>query len=323
MSEFSIINKYFTESTKARADIVLGIGDDCAIFRPCADFEYLISVDAFLEKVHFPSCTSPEDVGYKALAVSLSDVAAMGGDPIWVTMALAMPQQNEAWLAGFSQAFVELAEDYNVQLIGGDTTRGPLGVVVQIAGQVPVGRAITRCGASPGDIIYVTGVIGEAGLGLKIINNEVSVENEWSQALLRRLNRPEPRVRLGSALRGVASAAIDISDGLLQDLQHILDKSHVGAIIHVHQIPISIHYQNILDTLGGWQVPLSSGDDYELCFTIPPENQWEIESLAVKAGCALTRIGEITRERNLVCLSSEGQVLPMTKSGFDHFQTKN
>jgi len=313
--------KNILRNQQKRADIVLGIGDDCAIFRPCADFEYLISVDAFLEKVHFPSCTSPEDVGYKALAVSLSDVAAMGGDPIWVTMALVMPQQNEAWLAGFS--FAELAEDYNVQLIGGDTTRGPLGVVVQIAGQVPVGRAITRCGANPGDIIYVTGVIGEAGLGLKIINKEVSIEHECSQALLRRLNRPEPRVQLGSALRDVASAAIDISDGLLQDLQHILNKSHVGAIIHVHQIPISIHYQNILDTLGGWQVPLSSGDDYELCFTVSPEHQWKIESLAVKAGCALTRIGKITRERDFVCLSSEGQVLPMTKSGFDHFQTKN
>lgn len=319
MSEFSIIKKYFTGSTKARSDIVLGIGDDCAIFRPCADFEYLISVDAFLENIHFPSCTSPQDVGYKALAVSLSDVAAMGGDPIWVTMALAMPQQNDAWLAGFAQAFAELAEQYNVQLIGGDTTRGPLGVVVQIAGQVPVGGAITRRGANPGDVIYVTGVIGDAGLGLKIINNEVSIDNELSQPLLNRLNRPEPRVQLGRALRDVASAAIDISDGLLQDLQHILDNSHVGAIIHVNQIPISIHYQNILDTLDGWQVPLSSGDDYELCFTVPPENQWKIESLAVSAGCALTRIGEITREQGLVCLSSDGQELPIIKSGFDHF----
>jgi len=287
----------------------VGIGDDCALLRPDAGLELAVTTDMLVEGRHFLPGADPEALGHKALAVNLSDLAAMGAAPRWVTLALALPATDERWLAAFARGFFALAERYGVDLVGGDTTRGPvLTINVTALGEVPSGVALYRAGARPGDDIWVSGELGGAALALA--HPELA-------AVAARLHRPEPRVELGERLRGLARAAIDVSDGLAGDLGHILERSHVGAVIEYERIPRPAAF-------GGFRelerdCVLSGGDDYELAFTAAQAQRGEIESLGRELKLPLARIGAIqSGPAKLVVLDAAGK--PMAhRGGFDHF----
>ena len=319
MSEFDIIQRYFTRKTNSDPALILGIGDDAALLHVPAGMELAVSVDTLVAGVHFPADTHPTDIGYKALAVSLSDMAAMGAEPRWATLALTLPEADESWLENFSKGFFELADRYGVQLIGGDTTRGPLAITVQIHGLVPAGTALRRSAARPGDLIYVTGELGDAGLALLLLQEKISVSAEQAAQAMTRLNRPEPRVKAGLALRGIAHAAIDLSDGLVADLGHILKASGVGATLHMERLPLSPAVTSVLDQAGGWNLPLSSGDDYELCFTVPPANQARLLATLEDFSCVCTCIGVIEIAPGLRCKLPNGELFEPAHAGYQHF----
>jgi len=289
----------------------MGVGDDCALLRPDAGLDLAVTTDMLVEGRHFLPDAEPRALGHKALAVNLSDLAAMGAAPRWATLSLALPAADEAWLGAFSEGFFALAERHGVDLIGGDTTRGPLLVIsVTALGEVPSGLALYRGGARPGDDIWVSGELGGAALAL--------VHPEIREAALR-LHRPEPRVELGERLRGLAHAAIDVSDGLAGDLQHILERSQVGAMVHYAHVPRSAAFAKLDDQDLERDCVLSGGDDYELLFTAARERRAELEALSGELGIALTRIGAIRKGApELVVLDSQGK--PMAhRGGFDHF----
>ncbi len=319
MSEFGLIRRHFADLGATRADVVLGVGDDAALVQVPAQRQLVLAVDTLLAGVHFPENTPAEAIGHKALAVNLSDLAAMGAEPAWAILALSLPHVDEAWLAAFCRGFHCLAQQHGVRLVGGDTTRGPLAVTVQISGFVTPGRALRRSGARVGDFIYVTGPVGDAGLGLKLALGELDLPPQQAEACLRRLHRPSPRVSEGQALLGLASAAIDISDGLLADLGHILQASGVGARLWAEHLPLSQVLRQRLSALGGWRFPLTAGDDYELCFTAPPERAGMCEDLLRQWGWGGARIGVIEAERGLRWESVSGQVQTVQVGGYDHF----
>ncbi len=303
LSEFELIRKYFARPARSA---VFGVGDDCALLRPAAGMELAVSTDLLLEGRHFRAGAEPRALGHKALAVNLSDMAAMGAAPRWATLALALPSADEAWIAAFAGGFYALAERYRVELIGGDTVQGPLAVCVTILGEVPAGLALFRAGAAPGDDIWVSGELGGAALGL--VQPEVS-------AALKRLNEPEPRVELGERLRGLASAAIDVSDGFAQDLGHVLERSGVGAVVHYDSLPKFPADDPSVQR----RCVLSGGDDYELVFTASQEHRARIDALAREIGVALARVGSIQRgDAKLVVLDAQGRPMPVER-GFDHF----
>lgn len=316
LKEFDLIEDFFAGLTQKRTDVDLGIGDDAALCRVPPGMQLAISVDTLVEGVHFPLNTAARAIGHKALAVNLSDMAAMGAEPAWVTLALTCPQVSETWLRNFSQGFGELARAHGLQLIGGDTTRGPLSLSVQIMGLVPQGQALCRHGAQPGDLIYVTGTLGDAGAGLASLSSELGLNAEALDFVRQRLDCPTPRVAAGLALRGIASSAIDISDGLLADLGHILQRSGgLGATLKLDALPLSTALQQLpLQQAQNWA--LSAGDDYELCFTISPQQQAKLAELL--SDTAHTCIGEISAEPGLFSLQN-GQRQPLTKQGFQHF----
>jgi len=316
LSEFQLINKYFARQRIRRGDVVLGIGDDAALLRVPPGMELAVAIDAMVEGRHFPVGTDPFSIGHKVLAVNLSDMAAMGADPAWATLAISLPEANEAFVAGFTEGLFSLAHQFGVELVGGDTVRGPLMAVVQMHGFVPAGKGIKRNGAFPGDAIYVTGTLGDAGVALnKILNHE-----PCSDALRQRLERPEPRVREGISLRGIASAAIDVSDGLVADLGHILDSSGVGATLEVDALPLSSHLLDVVaDPEMQWQYALASGDDYELCFCVSPHRESMLLNMAQSWPCGLTRIGTIDSEAGLRLKRRDGSPFELKAHGFDHF----
>lgn len=332
-SEFDLIRRYFTEPAGGRADVQLGIGDDAAVLRPPLGMELVAAIDTLVAGVHFPPDTDAESIGHKALAVNLSDLAAMGAEPAWAMLALTLPQADERWLAGFARGFFALARAHNVALIGGDTTRGPLTVSVQIQGFVPPGAAFRRGGARPGDVIYVTGTLGDAGLAL-LLGREPGIGSPDTRAYLRRrLDRPQPRVQEALRLRGLAQAAIDVSDGLLADLGHILEASGVGATLDLAQLPLSPAFRAGLDALSAAAHPvlrqftsglawadlaLSSGDDYELCFTVSPHQRVQMDALTA-AGLPCTCIGAIDAEPGLRCRLADGSPYQPPRCGYDHF----
>lgn len=316
MSEFDLISSYLSKIGSRRDDVILGVGDDAALVAPKAGQQLAIALDTLISGVHFPVNTTPEDIAYKALAVNLSDLAAIGADPVWATLALTLPDSDESWLKAFAAGFDQLARQHDVQLIGGDTTRGPLSISVQVAGEVPPGKALRRDGGKPGDKLYVTGTIGDAGLGLKSVFGEVADELVFATA---RLNRPSARVHEGLALRGIASACIDVSDGLLADLQHILDASHCGAIMAVYDVPLSEEVSSHFELLEGWPGVLNAGDDYELCFTVPPSHEPELLQVAEQWDCPIRCIGELCEGRGIRCVDKNGQTLSLTTHGYDHF----
>lgn len=302
-SEFEIIQRYFSRPVR---HTLLGVGDDAALLRPDTGAELAVATDVLLEGRHFAKGADPRLLGHKALAVNLSDMAAMGATPRWALLALALPTADEAWLAAFADGFYALAERFDVDLIGGDTTRGPLMICVTILGEAPAGLALLRGGAKPGDDIWVSGELGGAAFALHDAGNA---------AAARRLHQPEPRVGLGERLRGIANAAIDVSDGFAQDLGHLLERSGVGALVHFALLPKFPCDDAQLQQ----RCVLAGGDDYELVFTAPQTARRELEALSVSLRLALTRVGSIQAgEAKLQLLDALGRPMAAGR-GFDHF----
>jgi len=315
VNEFDLIRRYFAERGVRRADVPLGIGDDAALLTPPPGQSLAVTIDTLHCGVHFDAGIPPADLGHKALAVNLSDLAAMGAEPAWATLALSLPQADEAWLAAFAEGFFALAGRHGVQLVGGDTTRGPLSVTVQMQGFVPQEKALTRSGAEPGDHVFVTGSLGDAGAGLAIEQGRLEFAGPPADLLLARLHRPTPRVGAGLALRGLATASIDISDGLAQDLGHILVASGVGAVLDIDRLPLSDELlASGID--GPWRLAASAGDDYELCFTAPADADFGVDDAL---GCPVTRIGRIIVEPGQRWLGADGQPCELPSRGWDHF----
>ena len=321
MNEFELIGRHFTRAPRDPA-VRVGVGDDAAVVRPAAGNELVISVDMLVEGQHFFADVDPSALGHKTLAVNLSDLAAMGATPRWALLAGALPDNDERWIGAFAAGLFALAGRFDVELIGGDTTRGPRTFCVTIIGELPQGTAITRSGAQPGDDVYVSGTLGDAALGLAALQHRTEIVPEALSALRARLDTPEPRVALGQRLRGVASAALDVSDGLVGDLGHILAASKVGAAIELAAIPVSPELARRLASGErdlALYCALAGGDDYELCFTAPPATRDAIAAIARATALPLARIGTITRATGLVVRDERAIPLPALPRAFDHF----
>jgi thiamine-monophosphate kinase len=326
MGEFELIERYFKRPASASGQVALGIGDDCALLAPAPGMQLAISSDMLVEGRHFLSTVSPEALGHKALAVNLSDLAACGAKPVAFTLALSMPRVNEAWLEGFSRGLFALADAHGCPLIGGDTTAGPLNICITVFGHVPVGQALLRGGAKAGDDVYVSGLPGQARLALEAFRGTVSLSSDDFALTRSRMERPTPRVALGLALRGIASSAIDVSDGLLGDFSHILKASGIGAEIHIgaiDSIALSadfIRASSRFDIKMLRQMVLSGGDDYELVFTAPPAQREAVIQAARSAQVNVTRIGITTVEPGLRLRQADGSETPNDYASFDHFK---
>ena len=316
-SEFDLIRRHFTRPTR-HTD--LAVGDDAALLRAQPGMQLAVSTDMLVAGTHFFADTGPEDLGWKTLAVNVSDLAAMGATPRWAFLALALPGADEAWIAAFARGFFACADAHGVDLAGGDTTRGPLTLSVTIIGEVPQGEAITRAGGKAGDDLWVSGQPGMAALGLAALRGEARISTAGSAACIAALQRPQPRVALGLALRGVATAMLDVSDGLLGDLGHILECSATGAIIDVGALPLAALRDNGADEALARRCLLGGGDDYELLFAAPAARRADVEVLAGQLGLALHRIGELGAEPGTLWLrEADGRLVPGTRSGYDHF----
>lgn len=318
LTEFGLIDKYFRGiGAPPQAGIALGIGDDCALLDSMPGQQLALSVDTLVAGVHFPAGADPYLIGQRALRVNLSDLAAMGAQPLAFTLAITLPDADESWLSGFSRGLDDAARAFGISLIGGNTSSGPRHIInIQILGQVPSGQALLRSGARPGDVIVVSGTLGDARAALDHLAPAPAQRDARQDYLLDRYYRPEPRIGLGAALRGIASAAIDISDGLSADLGHILERSEVGAVIDLPALPLSFALQ------GRAEAPafaLSGGDDYELCFTVPPARLNKATALAARLGIPVTAIGTITEQRRLLARSADGHINPLAQTGYRHF----
>lgn len=318
LSENRVIQILQQHAGLQRADVVLGIGDDGAVLQPPAGQHLVQVVDALFEGVHFPVGISGEDLAWRVFGVNLSDIAAMGAQPAWATLVLSMPVAEEQWVQSFALGVDACTRAFNTALVGGDTVRGPLGVSLQITGFVPPGQALTRRGAHPGDGIYLTGQTGLAGAGLACILGDLQVPDEppaWRKAFL----RPQPRVAQGQSLRGLASACLDISDGLLRDLGRLLEASGVGAILQVQDLPGLSEMGSTVGEEQALTLLLRAGDDYELCFTVPREHEAEVASLGRGWECGCTRIGQVTELEGIRLIRNGGEI-PLPPAGFEHFQ---
>lgn len=316
-SEFELIAKYFTRPPR---HAVLGVGDDAALVTVRPDHELAASTDMLVEGVHFLAGVSPLSLGHKALAVNLSDLAAMGATPRWAMLALSLPAADEEWMKDFADGFFALAERHDVELIGGDTTRGPRNICIQVMGEVGQGRALRRDGAKPGDDVWISGCLGDAAAAVAHRKGELALTGPVLRHCLERLDRPMPRVELGGRLIGLASGAIDISDGLLADLGHICERSRVGAEIDLAQIPCSAELMPLRHHAPVIRSILAGGDDYELCFTAAPAQRSGIGSLAAGLPLKLTRIGRITEGSAVTVHDDKGQPMTLQDRGFDHFR---
>jgi thiamine-monophosphate kinase len=309
-SEFALIERFFKRPT---GHTVLGVGDDGALVRPSPGCQLVISTDMLVAGTHFFADADPEDLGWKVLAVNVSDMAAMGAQPRWAVLAAALPAATESWIERFARGFFFCAHEFDIDVIGGDTTKGPRNFCVTILGEVPDGRAIVRSGARNGDDIWVSGNPGRAALGLAHLQNRIVLPEPALRDCLAALHRPQPRVALGLALRQLATAAIDVSDGLLADLGHILDASRLAATLRQPDLPAPGPERDCL---------LAGGDDYELVFTAPAARRDEVLALSSKLGLRLTRIGVVERgdAGSIVVLDDQGQAIETPHRGFDHFQ---
>lgn len=318
MGEFELIERYFKRAPRQAA---VGIGDDCAIWSPRAGHQLALSADMLVEGRHFLSTVHPRHLGHKALAVNLSDLAACGATPRAFLLSLSLPRADEDWLHGFSSGLFALADAHDCELIGGDTTRGPLNIAITVMGEIPHGQSILRSRAQIGDDLYVSGHLGDARLALEAFRGTLSLPQAAFELARARMDTPTPRTALGIALRGLANAMADISDGLLGDLGHILHASGVGARLDLSSL------SGLMLTAGAWPCPrewwlrcvLSGGDDYELVFTAPPALRAQIEEVARACNTPVTRIGGITAGRDLHIVEEDGRVLPPTFHSFDHF----
>jgi thiamine-monophosphate kinase len=317
-SESELIDRFFRGLGAARADVVLGIGDDAALLRMAADADLVLTTDALVEGVHFLPGAPARSLGHRALAVNLSDIAAMGANPSWALLALNLPQADERWLQPFAAGFGDLARAHGVALVGGNVSRGPLSITVQLAGTLPRGQALRRDGARCGQTLYVSGSVGDAAAGLKCLQGQLRPAPEAGEYLQQRFEFPVPRVQLGAGLRGLASACIDVSDGLYADAQHLLLASGCGASIDIERLPVS---WALRQTFGesAWQQALAGGEDYELCFSAPEANAAAISALAERTGTAVTRIGRIGDGVG-VELKLNNTVMQFSPLGFEHFR---
>lgn len=319
-TEFELIKQHFTH---AAPHTLLGVGDDAALIKPGRGKLLAVAADMLVGGRHFFMNADPESVGHKALAVNLSDMAAMGAAPRWATLGIALPKADARWVAAFSRGFMRLARRHGVDLIGGDTTRGPLNICVQIIGEVPARQALRRDGAKPGDDIWVSGTLGDAALAVAARNKRIRLKPPEHARALRRLDWPQPRVALGLALRGTARSAIDVSDGLVADLGHICERSRVAAVVAFEHLPVSALLRRHLHSPVAQTALLAGGDDYELCFTAAPAKRAAVERAASSAGVPVTRIGRVIRAPAGVCsvavVDGAGLPLALAQKGFDHF----
>jgi thiamine-monophosphate kinase len=320
LGEFELIERFFGALGARRDDVVLGVGDDAALMRVPDGHELVAAVDTIVEGGHFLPGAPGGDVGWRALAVNLSDLAAMGATPAWATLALTMPAADEDWLDDFAAGFGALAEMHGVALVGGDTTRGPLTVSVQLLGYVPAGRALTRRGARPGDLVYVTGWPGDAAAGLALLDGRLSGRGAMRATLEQRFRRPEPRAEFGRRLLGVASACIDVSDGLAFDLGRLAEASGVGALLRASELPLSRSLHALAGEARAREFALGGGDDYELLFTVPPTARAAIGERLGNGAPACHCIGEIVAGRGVRLLGPSGD-LPLPR-GWDHFRVR-
>lgn len=319
LSEFELITRYFAHATAARDDTVLGIGDDCALLQVPPDRQLAVSMDTLVAGRHFLPEVAPDALGHKALAVNLSDLAAMGATPAWATLALTLPHADPAWLAAFAHGFGALAQCHHVQLVGGDTTRGPLAITVQVHGFTRPGQAWRRDGARIGDRIYVSGTLGDAALALRILQGAEAMDVDLAP-LRRRLDWPQPRLDVATALAGLVGAAIDISDGLGADLAHICAASGVAAELVLADLPLSGAVRSAVQHRADWSLPLAGGDDYELVVCIPATRCGTVDRLC-DAGLDLTPVGHIVAGRGVHLRYPDGRYSEEIPHGFDHFLT--
>ena len=317
LGEFDLISKYFTRTVKRAA---LGVGDDCALFATSPGMQLAVSSDMLVEGRHFLPTVAPDRLGHKAIAVNLSDLAACGANPLAFTLALAMPRVDERVLEGFARGLLALADEHECELIGGDTTQGPLNLCITVFGEVPQGAALLRSGAQAGDDLYVSGTLGDARLALEAFRGTVALAGDAFERVRIAMEQPQPRVALGLALRGVATSAIDVSDGLLGDLAHVLRRSQVGAEVEVDALPRSAVLRALPEPLQH-TCTLAGGDDYELVFTAPPQRAPEVAAAAQAAGVPVTRIGRIKEGAGLCLIDCDGRPVADTFSAFDHFKT--
>jgi thiamine-monophosphate kinase len=315
--EFELIERYLRRVGAARSDVVAGVGDDAALLRPPPGYDLVATVDTLTPGVDFLADTKPSDLGYRALAVSLSDLAAMGADPAWALLALTLPSADEAWLEDFVVGFDGLARTHGVALAGGDLGRGPLSISVQALGLVPAGAALTRGGARVGDFLYVTGWPGDAAAGLALLEGRLAGSGANRAWLVGRFLRPEPRVGVGQRLRGLASSCIDVSDGLAQDLGHLARASGVAAVVSAESLPLSRSLYALVGEREAQRLALGGGDDYELLFTVPPQRRERLAGLTGAGMPACHCIGEIVAGQGVRVRSATGD---MTVAGFDHFK---
>lgn len=316
--EFSLIDRIRERTAQGRDDVHVGIGDDAALVAVPSGQQLAVAIDTMVEGVHFPLGTLAADIGWKSLAVNLSDLAAMGATPAWALLAMTLPKGGADFIDGFATGFAQLAQSYRLALVGGDMTRGPLTISVAVHGFVPHGKALTRAGAKPGDAIFVTGTLGDAAGGLQLLK-ERHDNDARSNVLVDRLNRPTPRVAAGLALRGHATACIDVSDGLLADLGHLCKASGVGAEVDASLLPRSSALLDLFDDATSHDFALSGGDDYELCFTVPSRHVATVQADLARLGCGVTKIGRIVEGGDVSVRLADGKPLELHRRGWDHF----
>lgn len=321
MKEFEIIKEFFTEQAVNRKDVIMGIGDDCAVVSSTANQNIVVTTDTLVAGVHFPLNTSPKAIGHKAVAVNLSDIAAMGAKPSWISLAITLPEINEEWIKEFCKGAFDLCEFYNVQIIGGDTTQGPLSITITAQGITPENNFLSRSGAKAGDWIYVTGDLGDAALALKHYQEGVLSISESIESVQQKLDFPKPRVLAGQTIREYASSAIDISDGLLSDLGHICKASQVGANVVLDSIPLSETMKESQSIENAIDFALNGGDDYELLFTVSEDKKVGLETAIAHSNNIVTCIGQINATQTITT-TLNNKAVPIKSSGFEHFSSK-
>ncbi len=318
LSEFQLIERYFHRAPRPAGPVRLGVGDDCALLHIPAGETLAVSTDMLVEGRHFFTGANPHALGHKTLAVNLSDLAAIGARPLGFTLALSLPSADADWLQAFSTGLLALADSHQIELVGGDTTRGPLNLCVTVLGSVPEGAAIRRSGARPGDEVWVSGSLGDAKLALSALLGEITLAGDQLSLAAKRLHTPTPRNALGLALRGVATAAIDVSDGLLGDLGHILKQSDTGAVIHADELPFGLALSR-RDAEQRRAFALNGGDDYELCFCAPASQHDSVLAAGQQTHTDVTCIGRLRAEPGVQLLDANGRTLALMNQSFDHF----
>lgn len=318
MKEFDLIGRYFVDGGYQRKDVVVGIGDDCAVTTVSPNQQLAITTDTLVGGVHFLADAPARSVAYKAVAVNLSDLAAMGAEPAWISLSLAMSEVDEAWLADFAEGMYDLTRYYSVQLIGGDTVKGPLSMTITAQGFIPPGNELKRSTARPGDWIFVTGTLGDAAAGLDILTRKLDVADGIRDYLINRHLYPTPRVATGTALRRLASACIDVSDGFLSDLGHILRNSGCGANVQVDRLPISSQLNDTVDEDEAYRYALTGGDDYELIFTVNEEQKGNLETALASTGVKVTCVGQVTGHTDKLDLKCKNVPYTVEGTGYEH-----